>query len=217
MKIIASIKKGEEVRYISHLDIQRSLQRTVRRANIPVAFSQGFNPHPQISFATALSVCQTGSGEWIEIKLDEDISPDEFKARMNRNFPKGMSIEEAFVAPEGSPSVANLMKSADYTATASDINVTAFLAAVKDIIDSHAPILVQKTKKQSGRKVETEADLRPMLYSFEVVSHTDTEVTVKFSGRLDTKGGLNAELLLKCLCKEQDGVVWKINRDRVVI
>ena len=54
MRIIAKLAKGDEVRFVSHLDIQRLLQRAFRRAGIPLAYSQGFNPHPQLSFATAL-------------------------------------------------------------------------------------------------------------------------------------------------------------------
>ena len=71
MRIIARFEKGEAVRFVSHLDIQRTFQRAFRRANIPLAYSQGFNPHPQLSFATALSLGYTSEAEWFDVKLAE--------------------------------------------------------------------------------------------------------------------------------------------------
>ena len=56
MRIIASFYKHEQVMFVSHLDMQRLFQRAFRRADLPLAYSNGFNPHPLLSFATALSV-----------------------------------------------------------------------------------------------------------------------------------------------------------------
>ncbi|MBR4019618.1 MAG: TIGR03936 family radical SAM-associated protein [Clostridia bacterium] len=56
MRIIARFNKEDSVRFVSHLDVQRLFQRAFRRADLPVAYSNGFNPHQQLSFATALTV-----------------------------------------------------------------------------------------------------------------------------------------------------------------
>ena len=55
MRIIVSFYKHEQVMFVSHLDMQRLFQRAFRRADLPLAYSNGFNPHPLLSFATALS------------------------------------------------------------------------------------------------------------------------------------------------------------------
>ncbi len=69
MKLLLRLEKGEKVKYISHLDMQRLFQRALRRAKLPCAYSQGFNPHMLVSFACALSrgrmlkggVCRSGA------------------------------------------------------------------------------------------------------------------------------------------------------------
>ena len=71
MRIIAAFEKTKELSYTSHLDVQRTLQRTFRRAALPLAYSKGFNPHPKLSFATALATGYTSAGEWFEVELDQ--------------------------------------------------------------------------------------------------------------------------------------------------
>jgi radical SAM-linked protein len=56
MKIKAKFTKGPQVKYISHLDLMKTIEKALRRAQLPIAFSQGFNPHPKISLASALAV-----------------------------------------------------------------------------------------------------------------------------------------------------------------
>ncbi|MBQ9950265.1 MAG: DUF2344 domain-containing protein [Clostridia bacterium] len=218
MKIIASIKKDERARYISHLDVQRSLQRTVRRANIPIAFSQGFNPHPLISFATALPVGQTGDCEWIELKLEDDMSLFEFMKRMNESFPMGLTVTNAYKAAEGVPAVATLMQSAQYTACTGDVADTDKLKdAVQELLDGE--IIVKKSKKQGGKKLnDVEVDIRPMVHKITVERADDGDIKLHITGRLDASGGLNAELLLRALNEKAEmDALWKINRDSIDI
>ena len=70
MRIIASFYKHDEVRFVSHLDMQRLFQRAFRRAGLPLSYSKGFNPHPLLSFATALSVGYTSECEYFDVFLD---------------------------------------------------------------------------------------------------------------------------------------------------
>ena len=83
--IIARIKfsKGEEVKYISHLDLQRAFQRALRRAEIDIAYSKGFNPHPKVSFATALSVGMTSDGEYVDVELNNWQNGKELTKKLN--------------------------------------------------------------------------------------------------------------------------------------
>ena len=218
MKIIASIKKAENVRFISHLDVQRILQRTIRRAEIPVAYSHGFNPHPLISFATALALGQTGDCEWIEIRLEEAIDIDEFTRRMNESFPLGLSIAFAAVADDAMPSIATLMVSADYTArTGAVLDKSLLENAISSMLNGE--ILVKKSKKQHGRKlVDAEVDIRPMVYALEVAGCDENGTVLHISGRQDVAGGLNVSLLLGVLNEKLGiSVQWNINRDKVVL
>ncbi len=94
-RISVKYTKGEEIKFISHRDLMRTFQRAVRRADIPIAYSQGFNPHMKISWGNALKVGQSSSGELAQLQIDGWIKPAELMARLNRHLPKGLEILEA--------------------------------------------------------------------------------------------------------------------------
>ena len=109
MRIIASFYKHEQVMFVSHLDMQRLFQRAFRRADLPLAYSNGFNPHPLLSFATALSVGYTSDCEYFDVMLSEYVSPAEFKRRVNAVLPQGVHIVDAVDAGEFKASLTPLM------------------------------------------------------------------------------------------------------------
>jgi len=91
IKIIYS--KGEEIKFISHLDHMRVIERAIRRAGLPIAYSQGFNPRMLISYKTqALKVGQTSDGCGAELTFEENISLEEVRERLNQTLPVGMRI-----------------------------------------------------------------------------------------------------------------------------
>ncbi len=90
-------KKGR-IKFVSHLDMFRMMQRAVRRADIPLWYTEGFNPHPYISFLLALSLGVESEGEPVDIRIVGDMSPDEIKERLNKCLPEGLKVEAA-VAP----------------------------------------------------------------------------------------------------------------------
>ena len=71
-RLFLSITKGEELRFLGHLDFLRTMERAVMRSEIPVAFSEGFNPHMKLSLDSALGVGVTADPLYLEIKLEED-------------------------------------------------------------------------------------------------------------------------------------------------
>ena len=79
MKIIRTkfIKEGDMI-YISHLDLQQLLQRAFRRAEIDLVHSQGFNPHPKISYGNSLSLWTESQGEYVDVEIEEDLSVEEY-------------------------------------------------------------------------------------------------------------------------------------------
>lgn len=100
-RLFLAITKGEEIRFLGHLDYLRTMERVVVRSGIPIDFSEGFNPHMKISLDSALAVGVTADPLYMEIKLEKDMPIKEVKERMQREMPKGMTIyhiEEA--APE---------------------------------------------------------------------------------------------------------------------
>lgn len=101
MKVLLRYEKGEPARWIGHLDLQRAFARALRRAGLPVSFSEGFNPRPRLAFASALGVGVTGSGEAAMLTLSEPVGPDDVASRLNAVLPRGLRVtgaEEVAVA-----------------------------------------------------------------------------------------------------------------------
>lgn len=99
------IKLGKlwESRFISHLDLMRSLARAMRRTGLPVYFSRGFNPRPKVSYLTPpLSVGVTSECEIFDMRLDDQHPAEELAALLRANLPKGLALIDAVEAPKGS-------------------------------------------------------------------------------------------------------------------
>lgn len=90
-------EKTEKTKYVSHLDFVRMFGRAMRRAHLPIAFSEGFNPHPLLTFALPLSVGYTSECEIIEIVLTGVLSPEEIVEKLNAALPDGVKILSAHI------------------------------------------------------------------------------------------------------------------------
>ncbi len=94
-------KKKEAARYISHLDFVRTMTRTLKRADIPIAYSQGFNPHIIMTVALPLSVGVLSDAEYMDIELYEDMNEIKLVDDLNNNIPNGLEIISARKIKEG--------------------------------------------------------------------------------------------------------------------
>ena len=114
MRMIAVFEKGERIRHIGHLDIQRAVQRGLRRSNLPVAYSSGFNPHILVSFASALSTGACGKREIMDVGMAGEVTEREFLERMNRAMPPELPILEARSVEDRHPAMMALLTAASY-------------------------------------------------------------------------------------------------------
>jgi radical SAM-linked protein len=93
-KLKVLFAKQDTMRYISHLDLLRLFQRAARRAKLPLAFSQGFNPHPKISIKRALKLGLASHNEEAIFLLTEQMPTEEFKKNLQEQLPQGIQINE---------------------------------------------------------------------------------------------------------------------------
>lgn len=184
MRIIAKFEKRDAVRFVSHLDVQRLFQRAFLRADIPLAYSQGFNPHPQLSFATALAVGYTSSAEWLDVKLSSDMAEADFIQGVNHVLPNGFFITKAQGVPDHMKALTAMMVYADYEVAMSHIDKKAV-----DSLTAGEIIVAKRTK--AGMKT---VDLSHQLLALSIESDK-----LMISGRLDASGSLNIELLMGVL------------------
>jgi radical SAM-linked protein len=85
------------MKYISHLDLMRLFMRAMRRADLPLKISEGFNPHPKLSIARALKLGLESEHEEATVVLKEFVKPQDFKTRLQVQLPQGITIKEALI------------------------------------------------------------------------------------------------------------------------
>jgi len=107
--------RGEELKYISHLDLMRLWQRALHRAGVTLAYSEGFNPHPRMSLAAPLALGVTSEAELMDIVLEKFMSPHAFTGAVGRQLPGGISIKDVFNTPLTMPSLQSQLRYAEYT------------------------------------------------------------------------------------------------------
>lgn len=126
-------KRGR-LRFTSHRDFSRAFERALVRAQVPMAYSSGFNPHPRISYAGAAPTGSASEAEYLEIGLAVEIDPDDVRARLDEALPPGLDVLE--VVPSSGGSLADLLQASIWRlklpgvdAAEADRAVAAFLAA----------------------------------------------------------------------------------------
>lgn len=147
MILRAAITKGESVRYISHLDFARAVERALRRAQLPVAYSEGFNPHVKLAFASALSVGVTSRQEYFDVELTQAVEPEAFLAKLSAVLPDGMAVLQAVPIEQPHKALMAVVNFAAYTVElpltgsvdAAEQAVAAFNAAQAVSYTKHSP------------------------------------------------------------------------------
>ena len=161
MRMLAVFEKGERVRHIGHLDIQRFVQRGLRRSGLPVAYSNGFNPHILVSFASALSTGACGRREIMDVTMAQEVTEEEFLSRMNAAMPPEMQLTEARRVDDRHPALTAGLKAAVYEMRLRDASqAEKLIAAIGPMMEQREIMAVRKTK--SGMK---ECDIKPLLYA----------------------------------------------------
>ena len=179
-------ERGENTKYVSHLDFVRVFGRAMRRAQIPIAYSEGFNPHPLLTFALPLPVGHTSECEILEIVLSEDLPTDEIVQKLNDVLPAGITVKEAYAGKSRLKKLDN----AKYIVRAErhPESVESFLAMDEVVVE-------KKTK--SGIK---ETNIRPDIKEIKIMG--DSMEMVLSAG---SRANLKPEIVIKAMNKYIEG------------
>ena len=161
--------RGEELRFISHLDQQRLFQRAFRRAGLNIAHSNGFNPHPKLSFALAMSVGLMSDSEYGDVVLTCDIDLMEFTKRLNAALPEGLKVIEARRIPQGKTSLSASLTDSRYrieVALEDGMDETSLFNILNTYKSLDEVILEKRNKK--GKLVPK--NIRPFIQDIRVLS-----------------------------------------------
>lgn len=165
MKIRIKFAKTGSMKFIGHLDIMRYFQKVMRRADVDIAYSEGFSPHQKMSFAAPLGVGLTSRGEYFDIEVHSTDSSEEMLQRLNDTMVEGMEVLSYRLLPEDSGNAMSIVAAADYLVN--------FREGYKPEIDinnefhrfmSQDSIEIVKTTKKSEKTV----DIRPLILEYEI-------------------------------------------------
>lgn len=155
--------KGSEVKYISHLDLMRTFMRVVRRADIPIAYSGGFNPHPEMSFGAPLSLGVISLAEYVDIELAQEVPTQELVDKLNMYMPMGIKVLGAIQLPEKFKSAMALITHAKYSISVKIENPDSkYIKEKLNTFINLESILAQKKQPKKNFQIK-EVDIRPMI------------------------------------------------------
>ena len=192
MKMLVVFEKKERLRHVGHLDLMRAMQRALRRSGVPIAFSQGFNPHLLVTFAAPLSVGMPGLREVMEVPLSAEISEEEFKQKLRAALPPELPCVAVRAVDDRHPAPMAQLFAAGYQVTVQE-HAEEILAAIPSLMAKDSVMALKKTK--SGEKL---TDIRPMIFEIRALDDHRFECVLALCEAATCK----VELLMDALTAE---------------
>lgn len=191
------ITKEEEIGFISHLDYARTIERSIRRAHIPAAYSEGFNPHMKIAFASALAVGVTSEAEYLDIELTDAVDLQTAVDALRDHMPAGITIKRAaYVLPQ-TPALMATVNLAAYRITV-PLKQDAQFDGVKECINDFNVAKRVFYIKESPKKGKKEIDVKQYV---DYVKHTllGKNVELVFEVKITPTGSIKPGEVLDAL------------------
>ena len=190
-------KKYGVMKFLGHLDVLRFFQKAIKRSGLPIAYSEGFNPHQLLSFAAPLSVGVESEGEYFDMELLDQVSTDEIVSSLGGAMVDGVEITEARYLEGKVPNAMASVSAARYRIRFDDGKDEEFY----DFIDNSRHILIVKKTKKS----EKEIDLKPLVYEYK---KSDDEVEVVLP--CGSKQNIKPQLLLDAFDSEVHYSLYRV-------
>ncbi len=192
-----------DMKYISHLDVQRLFQRVFRRAEVRLSYSQGFNPHPKMSYGNALALGVESYGEYVDIEIEDDLSPELLAEKINDQLPEGMDFVKCVEIQTGVKSLAGNIEYGNYDFVIE--NVDHFTnSEISDKIDKILSLDTLNITKKNKKGKLVEMDIIPMIKSLEVKSVEDDKITINSIISTGSIKNLNTNVFLPKLIELLD-------------
>ncbi|MBM3126721.1 MAG: DUF2344 domain-containing protein [Chloroflexi bacterium] len=173
MRVRILFAKQGSLRYTSHLDLHKVWERAARRAGLPLAYSQGFHPQPKIHFATALPLGFSSRGEVLDMRLKEELPPEEITARLQDSLPEGIRVLQVEAVEERAPALQTQVLSATYEIRLMEkVDGADLTARVKKIMQSESLLRARRGKPY---------DLRPLIEMINVITEAGGETWLRMT------------------------------------
>ena len=158
-RLRSTFGKGGPARFISHLDLARTIERALIRSQIPIAYSQGFNPQPRMQFAAALPLGFTSECEILDLWLSKSIDPETSLINLNKKMAPGIEMHTLIEQKLSSPKLQTSTSQARYAAT---IKTDHTAREIRNAVDK-----VLSAKEIIRTRRDREYDLRPLIIELE--------------------------------------------------
>lgn len=193
--------KLEDLMYISHLEVIKTLRRIIRRAELPAAFSQGYNPRINLAIGPPLAVGLISKGEYFDLELETEIDPEELVNHLNSASPKHLRFLKAVMIPDDIRSLSSLLDTAVYTINFK-YNAEKSLKEEKEMLtefmDQEEIMIIRHRRKKSDRKI----DLKKRIFSAEIIDKNKW----KFAVVTGSRGNVRPEELNRALKEKYNEV-----------
>ena len=213
-RYLACFQKSKFFRFASHLDLIRTIHRTLDRAGLSPRYTQGFHPKPDMSFGPALGVGIESMAEWMELELADSMSETEFLQRINSKCPGGLHFVKWQLIPNDAPALNRLIDSAEYLAERGpDIQEEGLLT---DTLSTRIRRLLEKERIPILRKKEGQSksvDIRPALRSI-VLTDSEPKPILDFIVAINGISYARPEEVLETLLGEE-ATGWQIQRKAI--
>jgi radical SAM-linked protein len=160
MRIRITFTKQGALRYTGHLDLHKLWERAARRAELPLAYSQGFHPQPKMNMAAALPLGFSSRCEVMDIKLEQDIPLDSLPTRLNSTLPSGLQVVEVEQVDERAPALQTQVQSAEYEVTLTEpADESELKRKIASVIESKSIARERRGKMYNLRPLIEDLDL----------------------------------------------------------
>lgn len=173
MRVRMTFAKTEVMRFTSHLDLHRAWERTFRRARLPLAYTQGFRPHPRLNLASALPLGFTSEGEVMDIWLDYSVPVLDIQKTLEQSLPPGLKIISIQEIDLRVPPLQTELEASEFTIT--------FLEPIPDLASRLEVLLTTEHLTRQWR--QKNYDLRPLILGL-CVQLEDNQGRQRFLARL---------------------------------
>ena len=188
--------KYGDAKYVSHLDLIRLFSRSFKRAQIPLTYSEGFNPHPKLAIGLPLSVGVTSECEYMDAETDRELSAADIE-RLNQSLPMGISVNGVSQIIPGMKKLSDI-RWAEYHISVSCPPVDP--QALNAFYERPDVIIEKKTK----RKTE-DVDILPDIHAFTVGEVTEEGFSLTLIVSAGPEANLKPELVIRAMEKYIDG------------
>jgi radical SAM-linked protein len=186
--------KLEDLMYISHLEVIKTLRRIIRRAELPAAFSQGYNPRINLAIGPPLAVGLISKGEYFDLELETEMNPEELVSDLNAVSPKDLRFIKAVEIPDDIRSLSSLLDTAIYTINF-EYSSAKSLEEEKEMLEEFMAqseiMIIRHRRKKSDRKI----DLKKRIFSAEIIDKNKW----KFAVVTGSRGNVRPEELNRAL------------------